>query len=330
MDQTPLVTIVIPAYNVAEYIDECIASATNQTYKNLQVVIVDDGSTDNTFERCNVLAQADSRICLIHEDNAGLASARNKGIESARGKYIMLLDGDDTIRLTAVEKLVQCATLHNSDLVVFDLCAVDSQTGELLPRTVMNPLPFPQIKQSNGEGCLHQIYSGHIGNYAPGFFYRREIFEKGGFRFSSDVLFLEDVNFVNSILPHIERIAYLSEPLYIYKCNRSGSLTNSKSVKQVRSAFSMLQRVITERKNTDADFPNYAVNLLFFLISCLPSLTDSDSKSLYHEVEKAIIGLSSSYFSRFDSHLKLKVLCLDLHLYPLFLKLHRKTRTLRK
>ena len=112
-----LVTIIIPVYNVEKYLDECIQSVINQTYKNLEILLVDDGSTDSSPDICSKYSMQDNRIRIITKKNGGIASARNKGIEKASGEYVYFLDSDDYIKETAIEELINY--MQNNDL---DLC----------------------------------------------------------------------------------------------------------------------------------------------------------------------------------------------------------------
>ena len=90
------VSIIIPVYNVAPYLDRCVQSACNQTYRNIEIILVDDGSTDESGEMCDRWAEKDSRVRVVHKKNGGLSDARNTGLDIAHGKYILFLDSDDT------------------------------------------------------------------------------------------------------------------------------------------------------------------------------------------------------------------------------------------
>ena len=93
----PLISVIIPVYNVEEYLDRCLESATLQTYKNIEIILIDDGSTDNSGKMCDEWAEKDRRIRVIHQKNGGLSNARNKGIEEAKGEFISFIDSDDWI-----------------------------------------------------------------------------------------------------------------------------------------------------------------------------------------------------------------------------------------
>lgn len=100
-----LISIVIPVYNVEKYIDKCLETIVKQTYQHLEIILVDDGSTDLSGEKCDLWKKKDSRIIVIHKENGGLSSARNAGINIATGDYISFIDSDDFIDLTMIEKL---------------------------------------------------------------------------------------------------------------------------------------------------------------------------------------------------------------------------------
>lgn len=117
--EAPLVTVVIPIYNVVKYLDRCMQSVVNQSYGNLEIIMVDDGSTDGCYDLCDDWQTKDRRIRVIHKKNAGLGMARNTGIENARGSYICFFDSDDYIRLDAIETAVNSAITNNSEIVIW-------------------------------------------------------------------------------------------------------------------------------------------------------------------------------------------------------------------
>ena len=115
----PLVSIVIPIYNAEQYLEESIRSVLDQSYGNLQIICVDDGSTDNSLKIAEKLKNDDSRIVLISKENEGAGVARNKGMEVAQGKYVYFFDADDYLRKNAIKTLVKTAEKHSADIVLF-------------------------------------------------------------------------------------------------------------------------------------------------------------------------------------------------------------------
>ena len=124
-----LASIVVPVYNIESYIEKCIESLISQTYENIEIILVDDGATDNSGKICDFYAQKDSRIRVLHKENGGLSDARNKGAQESRGEYLFFVDGDDTVSPVLVEKAVEkCEEIHG-DMVIFDFESVEEDTG---------------------------------------------------------------------------------------------------------------------------------------------------------------------------------------------------------
>lgn len=119
MDKTKeLISVILPVYKVEEYLDRCMRSITNQTYRNLEIILVDDGSPDECPQLCDEWAMRDARVKVIHKANAGVSKARNTGIEAASGKYLMFVDADDYLSETAVEVLYDRLNKDQSDIAV--------------------------------------------------------------------------------------------------------------------------------------------------------------------------------------------------------------------
>ena len=112
-----LLSVIIPVYNVKPYLEKCVESIVDQTYHNLQIILVDDGSTDGSQTICDELAQKDSRIVVIHKENGGLSTARNVGMDRAKGDYIAFVDSDDWLERNMYEVLINQLEAHDADLV---------------------------------------------------------------------------------------------------------------------------------------------------------------------------------------------------------------------
>jgi len=131
-----MISVIIPAYNVNQYIDKCISSVVNQTEKNLEIIIINDGSNDGTDLKCQQWADMDKRIILINQSNQGQGSARNVGVMNACGDYILFLDADDYLDTNAVEKLSENLKITNADIIIFDYTIVDfDQTNIKIKQT---------------------------------------------------------------------------------------------------------------------------------------------------------------------------------------------------
>lgn len=133
-----LVSIIIPVYNLENYIENCLSSVMNQSYKELEILCIDDGSTDRSAERIKCLAEQDSRIKYLYRENAGVSAARNKGLDEASGDYVMFVDGDDYIHYQAVEILLDEATRSDCDMVCANYMYTSKLNEKMMPITDVN------------------------------------------------------------------------------------------------------------------------------------------------------------------------------------------------
>ena len=117
MEERYKVSVIIPIYNVQEYLDECINSIVKQTYQNLEIILVDDGSPDSSPMICNEWEKQDDRIVVIHKENGGLSDARNAGLIKASGEYVLYVDSDDYLEIDTIEWMISCAISNNAEIV---------------------------------------------------------------------------------------------------------------------------------------------------------------------------------------------------------------------
>ncbi len=129
---TPFLSVIVPAYNVEEFIGQCIESILRQSYQDFELILVDDGSKDNTGKICDEYAKENVRIKVIHKDNGGLVSARKTGINNAAGTYVTYVDGDDWLKQDAFELMCQKATETQADIVIADLVSVGKEQKKLI------------------------------------------------------------------------------------------------------------------------------------------------------------------------------------------------------
>ena len=149
-----LITVIIPIYKAEEYLDRCIISVVCQTYRNLEIILIDDGSPDRCPEICDKWAQKDSRIKVIHQVNKGISGARNIGIANANGKYILMVDSDDYLYDGMIEVMHKTLVEEDTDLAI---CDFQKGVENSFQFTYCTGIPIEVI---NGETALYRIYSG--------------------------------------------------------------------------------------------------------------------------------------------------------------------------
>lgn len=211
-----MVSIVVPVYNVEKYLDKCVQSLVNQTYKDIEILLIDDGSTDNSGQMCDEYAKQDNRITVYHKENGGLSDARNYGMDRAMGEYILFVDSDDYIELDMVEFLI--SKIGDCDMAtcgVFDdypSKTISSCTDESISFETDNLEAFRLILVGNTaivSVCCKLI--------------KTEMAKKQRFRVGK---LYEDAFFNNELMFNVKNVSINTKPLYHY-VHREGSITTS-------------------------------------------------------------------------------------------------------
>ena len=213
------ISVIIPVYNTGKYLKRCIDSITCQTYKDLDIIIVDDGSLTETADICDTIAASDSRIRVFHKQNEGVSVARNYGLSHAQGEYIGFVDSDDWIAPTMFERLLSQIIQHDADIVYCDALTVWDNGKEELDT-------FINIPHSQGIGrntITPSMLFEMAGSVCRGL-YRREVLD--GVQFPVGLKFSEDRYFNLQALSKCDSIYYLKEAFY-YRYMRAGSCVNS-------------------------------------------------------------------------------------------------------
>lgn len=220
-----LVSIVVPVYNVEEYLNKCIESVTSQTYKNLEIIIVDDGSTDNCPAICDDWAQRDDRIKVIHKSNAGLGMARNTGMDNATGKYIFFVDSDDTIDVQTVEKCLNRAEETGAFVVAFYGCDV-YDSGQIVRKAVPDCKRLftdDEVKNEFLPGLFSYEFGLGVSSCMKMFDF--DVLRELNIKYKSErEVISEDAFFILELLSKVSVAAIVPECLYYYY-KRSNSLT---------------------------------------------------------------------------------------------------------
>lgn len=216
------VSIIVPVYNVELYIDECIQSILEQTYRNIEIILVDDGSTDKSGIKCDEYAKKDSRIIVLHKVNGGLAEARNYGVNYASGEWILFVDSDDYIKNNACERLIETAMKFKSDIVVGKEKKFENK---LIIQNVSDNLE-PECLTSE-EGLIAYFYRKFNG-YACGKLIKTSLVRKFPFPIGK---YFEDAFVVYHYLEYSNKIVVIQDELYYYR-QRSGSIVNSNFTKK--------------------------------------------------------------------------------------------------
>ncbi|MGL5549114.1 MAG: glycosyltransferase family 2 protein [Culicoidibacterales bacterium] len=232
----PLVSVVVPVYNVAQYLPKCLDSIVNQTYKNLEIILVNDGSTDNSLEIIHEYAKKDSRIMVIDQENGGLSDARNTGVKQINGEYIVFVDSDDWLKLTMIQKMVTTQCKYQADCVQVGFYYAYSDYL-LLDNRIMQAKDEPTV-MCNVELMKALAENEQIKNFAWGKLYKRTLIEP--YLFEKGKLF-EDVFWAHQIMQQVKTYVINPEPLCYYR-QREQSISGKYTIKNLDIIEGLKQR----------------------------------------------------------------------------------------
>lgn len=240
-----MVSIIVPSYNCAHLIAETIDSVINQTYKDFELIIIDDGSTDNTQE---ILSNySDSRIRIIKDENHGVSYARNHGLDEAKGEYITFTDADDILEPTYLESLVNA--IQNADYARCNYSKMENY--KLTPDSILLQLP----NETTGLDILKKTLTSieNLQGYVWSSLFKKDVIEEHHIRFHSNISFGEDLVFTCQYLQYVDKAHIVHESLYNYRIN-AGSISNKYGKKMQSSLDSTnqeLQKIVNAINNPD-------------------------------------------------------------------------------
>lgn len=221
-----LVSVIVPVYNVEQYLNKCISSICSQTYKNIEIILVNDGSTDNSGLICDEYAKKDRRIQVIHNQNGGVSSARNSGLRCAKGEFVLFVDSDDYIEEKLIEICIKSFKIKRVDMIIFNYIK-ETDTGIRLRNSHFKSLK-QDIKSSKKK---IRFITNNVLQYKSGWepwnrMFRTKIIKQNNILFLDGVSFSEDLFFLLKYLLNSSKIEVIKTPLYHY-VDRGNSAMNS-------------------------------------------------------------------------------------------------------
>ena len=236
-----LISVIVPVYNVERYIEQCVHSICNQTYRNIEIILVDDGSTDSCVQKCDILAGLDSRIKVIHKENGGLSDARNTGIDSASGDYLMFVDGDDFIDENMCQELLDALERNSADISICNFLYV----GENLTDKFVEMNEHMPIRDELISGRMvieKKVYEPQSWYWIVAWnkLYSKRLFSS--IRFPKGKIH-EDEFIFHQIFMECEKVACVSRALYLYVQRGNSIMNSSYKPSRLDAAEARLRRV---------------------------------------------------------------------------------------
>lgn len=207
-----MISVIVPVYNCGAYLPRCVDSLQKQTYEDLQIILVDDGSTDDTAALCDSLAARDSRITVLHRPNGGVSSARNAGIGAAEGEYVTFADADDYVNPDHIMNLYDAMQRHGCDVSISSYLT-ESETKCSLPKSTGSTGDH-EVCYSHDSAVCELLAGGAVGGYVWNKLYRRELLT--GVEFDGSIKILEDLLFNYHVFKNVKSAVFSDTKSYHY------------------------------------------------------------------------------------------------------------------
>ncbi len=327
MKNNPLVSVIIPVYNVEKYIEECIDSVLAQTYQNIEIILVDDGSTDSSGQICDNYAENNKHIYVIHQQNGGLSAARNAGLLKADGEYVYFLDSDDYISSDAIEKLVSITENDDSDVVFFDAISFfDNSDKEIKQNYIRNN----RYSAAEGTVVFSQLQKNkEFHSAVPLLFLKKGFLKSNNINFCSGIYY-EDMIFTFEVLCSARIVSQCKDALYYRRYRNNSIMTSKKNKKYFESAVEVYRSLLEFSEKNDILQENavkkYICRNAFNVFNNYNKLSFADKRACRKElaaVKKDI--LTNNAFG--DTALKMRCYCHILwFIYKVFEKITGKLK----
>ena len=317
MNDDTLISVIIPIYNVEKYIKQCIESVLKQTYKKIEIILVDDGSPDQCGEICDEYVKRDERIRVIHKKNGGLSDARNKGLEMSSGEYVIFIDSDDYIAPTMIEKLFLACEKFDAQIAT---CFFERVEGKHETREKQSELQLVTKRRYGGKELLVSLYSttnSPIAFVAWNKLYKKDLFLSNNIRYPVGK-YHEDTFTTYKLIYMSTYVVVINEILYFYRVRPESITTEAFTMKRLDCLEAMAEETDFYESNDEKDLLGMAINQYCYSAIKLYHMAKK-AKNLYRK-EECLIRIYSDYkkFWKTNSK-KVKMNVLKKLIYQFFL-----------
>ena len=279
-----MVSVIVPVYNVEKYLARCIDSILAQTYQNLEIILVDDGSPDGCGKICDAYAQRDNRVVVIHKENGGLSSARNAGIEQAKGEFIAFVDSDDWLDCSYVEKLRTTLVETNADMAACMFCRVKNEKDQ---RKFFNE----NIHVIEQEKYVAVFSENSYAGYACNKLFKSDIIKSKDIRFDEKIFNGEDFPFVLEYVHNVDKIVFIKQDLYFYFFRETGIMNSIRLNERFVTIIYAREKALEFSKKYNLDCYDLCKATYLSILSKIKYMSMFDlskHKELYLQVDEKI------------------------------------------
>lgn len=256
-----MISVIVPIYNAQEYLDECIQSIIYQSYKELEILLIDDGSTDNSPQICEKYSAEDSRVIYVRKQNGGVSSSRNLGLDMAQGEYVVFVDADDYLEKDIVQHAFNVMEQDSSELVVWNAIEVNGDKLKCCKPISKQPGNKEEIYASLISNYHDKFYMGDYIRAVWGKMLRLDVIKNNNIKFDEQLYIGEDAIFLIQYLSHINRINNMNEYGYFYRILSSSAVRRHKA--------DLLQQSIIQLKSYKSIIGNKNNNSLINTSLCV-------------------------------------------------------------
>ncbi len=280
MENKGLISVIIPVYNVEKYLKECVGSVLCQTYKNYEIILVDDGSTDSSPQICDEYASKYECVSVIHKENSGLSHTRNKGLSVAQGEYVYFLDSDDYIDSNAFAMLIEAIEKENSDFLFFDSWSFeDAQRNFDISQNYIRKKCYGT---DNGLAMLEKLCENKDFHSAiQHFFFKTSFIKEEKLNFLEGAIY-EDVLFAYQSFCKAKKVTHINSPIYFRRYRENSIMTSNKSLHHFNSIVAVFYELVSFSFNTSEYLSKvqtaYITRFAFNVFNIYDRLTDKDKK----------------------------------------------------
>lgn len=279
--QTDLVSVIIPVYNIESYVRKCLESISKQSYKNMEILIINDGSTDDTGVICDEFVKKDERFRVIHKNNSGVSDSRNQGIKGAKGKYLVFVDGDDYVAEDYISTLVRVIKCNTAEVGCADYYVESADIIE-----VHSDKTETVVTMNSNEAINLLSYESFYQGYLWNKIFERKVIIDNDLYFEPEIKIWEDMLFCLKYFAHIESVSYIHKPIYYY-VQREGSAMNDPSIWNQYTHWKALECMWKEVQPFEGAFKEYIRNFYANdLASALGKRKVCDKESIRRSIKK--------------------------------------------
>lgn len=272
-------SIIVPVYNVQDYLRECIDSILAQTYLDYELILIDDGSTDKSGEMCDDYATHNLNIKVIHRVNGGLSAARNTGIDAAGGDYLVFIDSDDYIAINSLDEISKSIGEGQCDVVITRLIQKYPDAEEIKNNSIN------QLSSDINEEIINWVFCGSENTWpAPQYIVSKEFIRKKNLRFAEGYLH-EDLAWTVALMATSEKFAVCTFPWYYHRMQRAGSITTTSKPKRVVDVISLsaMSLEYMNQQNVEEQKKKIIANRIFLSVSSIMNqyaIADRNGKNM--------------------------------------------------